>query len=346
MFSLQRVYAFTVTPQRGAAEDGVVVPTGGSVKLTPGLREVVENAFSKVAKSILTTVDFSFDANRANPVREEILAIAFGATQTPRAAAARLASRLAQTMDNRSHSALLLLAVEADGASRRVSLLVLPREDVVQLHGSDEEVLLDLLRNAFSTGSGLRKVARVSGHNSRTQFLSVEVLDLQLTSNHKTTADFWVRNFLEALPRVDAATGSKHLAAALQRAFDAADEDDRDAVFAAMFKASSGAVTRTSLARFAEELPDGLQDAFFRGVATDEMRRTVFTVDRTVMKECISRRIFTTKDGVVISAPTDTVGKSVEVKKRGNLRVVSYSGAVEKERVARGRRGRSDGADQ
>lgn len=344
MFSVQRVYAFTVTPLRGADDDDLLEPNGGTVKLTTGLREVVDNAFAKIARGVLTTVDFEFDGNRSHVVRDDIMAIAFGATQTPRAAAARLATRLAQTMDNRSHAALLVVAVEADDDKRRISLLVLPREDVVQLGGADEEVLLNLLRDAFSTGSGLRKLDRLEGHQSKTQFLSAEVLDFQLSSAHKTTAEFWIKSFLEAKPRVDSKTGSRQLATALQRAFDAAGEDLRDAVFAAMFKASSGTVSRTSLTKFADDLPDELHEAFFRGVPNDEMRRTIFSIDRAVMKESLARRIITAKDGVIISAPAETVGKSVELKNRGTVRIVSYTGPVEKERVVRGRRERAKGA--
>lgn len=338
-FVLSRLYAYTVLPQRRVDESEVVDPAGGSVPLTAKVRELVENAFRKVAASALTTVDFEFGKDRSHPVREDVIAVAFGPTQAPKAAAARLAARLSITMDNRSHSALLLVAIEVDDPKRRVSMLVLPREDVVQLKGTDEDLLLDLLQDAFSTGSGLRKLARLTGHNARTQFLSAEVLDFQLTSAQKSVADFWIRDFLHALPRMDSQTGTKHLALALQRAFDAAPEEDRDAVFAAIFKASSGMVKKTSLAKYSEELPAELSEAYFRGMEDGEVRTTVFDIDRPAIKASLARRIITGKDGVVISAPADTVGKSVALTKKGSLRLVTYSGTIEKERVVRGKKG-------
>jgi hypothetical protein len=345
MFVLQRLYAFLVTPQRGATDADVHDPSGGAIRLTTEIREVVENAFTKISRGNLTKVDFELDKDRTHPVRDDIIAIAFGATQTPKAASARLAARLAQTMDNRSHSALLALAVEVDDPKRRVSLLVFPREDVVQLQirATEEEPLLNLLRNAFSTRSGLRKLARVEGHQSKTQFLSVEVLDLQLAASHKTTADFWIKRFLHAKPRVDSKTASRQLASALQRAFDAAEEEERDAVFAAMFKASSGAADKTSLTRVAEKLPKALHEPFFRGVP-EEMRDSIFEIDRGVMKEDLARRVITAKDGVIISAPANTVGKSVELVTEGSHRTVRYAGAIEKERVVRDRRERIQGS--
>ena len=337
-YALQRVYAFTVIPQRGVSDDALDAPTGGPVAITPGLREIITIAFDKIARGVRTTVDFDLDGDRSNVVRDDIVAIAFGATKTPGAAAARLAARLAQTMDNRSHAALLVVVVEEDGSKRRISLVVLPREDVVQLGRRSEEVLLNVLRDAFSTGSHMRKLARLEGHHSKTQFLSAEVLDFQLASAHKTIADFWIRSFLTARPRIDAQTGSRQLAGALQRAFEAAGDDERDAVAAAMLKARGGTVRTTSLEKFSDELPESLHDAFFRGTDNEELVRAVFTVDRAVMQETLARFVFTGADGVIVSAPAEAVGKSVEVEKRGDARFVSYRGEVEKERVARDRR--------
>ena len=343
LFELVRVYAFAVRPQRGVDEQSFETPPGGGVKVTAGVRDVIAKAFKKVAESALTTVDFDLDGSRRHEVRENVMMVAFGATTSPKAAAGRLAVRLSNTMDNRSNSALLLATVEERDPKRRVTLLVLPREDVVQLLGSGEEMLLDVLNDAFSTASGLRKIARVEGHDSKTQFLSADVLDFQLMSHQKSVADFWIRDFLGALPRVNSQAGSKALSMALQRAFEAASEDDRDAVFAAMFKASSGRVRKTSLEKFAEELPEGLAEAYFRGVTNPELRRTVFDVDRGVMKESLARRIITGADGVIISAPAETVGKSVDLRQKGNLRMVTYSGSVAKEKVTRGRRTKGEG---
>jgi hypothetical protein len=339
MFALSKVYAHAVTPQRWTAESELVPPAGGAVQITTALREVIDSAFDKISASALTSVDFDFDGSRNHPVRDDAMALAFGATQAPRAAAARLATRLSRTMDDRSNSALLLVTVEMHEPKRRVSMLLLPHEVVVRMTGgNDQDYLVDVLRDAFSTASGLRKLARLSGHNNKSQFLSAEVLDLQLMSPHKSVADFWIREFLGARPRMDSETGSRQLAAALQRAFDAAPEDDREAAFAAMLKAGSGRIAKTSLLKYAEELPDDLREAYFRGTGDDELRRAVFDIDRSIIKTNLARRVITAADGVIISAPTETIGKSVDVRMEGSLRTVSYSGRIEKERVARGRK--------
>ena len=126
MFSLDRVYAFTVTPQRTAEEEHIV-PEGGAVRIDGPLKAMAASSVRKIDASALSTVDFDIEADRSSPVRDDVVLIAFGNTQTPRAACERLATRLSATIDNRSRVALLLVIVERDGDDRRVSLLMLPR---------------------------------------------------------------------------------------------------------------------------------------------------------------------------------------------------------------------------
>ena len=221
-FSIHRVYAYSVMQQRHVAAADFLQPIGGTVKIAPALHELITTAFSKVKSSELTSIDFDISAEREHPVRDDIMIVAFGATNAPRFAAARIAARLSSSMDNRSRAGLLLLTVETDGGvRRRVSLLLLPREEVVQLNGTpSEDVLLELLREAFSTGSSLRKFAKIEGHDSRTQFLSAEVGDFQRQSNStKDVADFWIKDFLVARSRMNQERGSRLLATALRRVF-------------------------------------------------------------------------------------------------------------------------------
>lgn len=333
MSSLQRVYAYTVKPQRRIDKSELEPAVGGPVRLTPPLRSVIAAAFAKVQSKVSTSVDFDFGSARENPVRDDLMTIAFGQTKAPKSAATRMATRLSEAMDNRSGDALLLITVEADGPKHRVSMLVLPREDVVQMNGkAAEEVLLNLLRDAFSTGSSLRKFARVEGHNSRSQFLTAEIMDLQFTGTNKEGADFWVKEFLMARLRMNSDSGSRKLVAALRQAFDAASEQNRDAAFAAMLKAGSGLVKRTSIYKYAEELPEELHSAYFRGIE-EEVQRATFEINQELMRDNLGRRVFEAKDGVVISAPLATVGETVQIRVDAEERVVRYEGVIKKERV-------------
>jgi hypothetical protein len=334
---LDRAYAYTVSPQKSRWSTSVGT-VGGGLAITQGLRDVIAAAYERVATKELSSVDFRLDANRTNPVRDEVLKLSFGRAQRPRAAGAALAERLSSTMDGRSNEALLLVVVESaisDRGLRRISLLVLPRENVVQLErsGKNDDVRLNLLADAFSTASHLRKFARMSGSEGRTQFLSVEVLDLQQFSRNRVTADFWVDSFLEAQPRLDSATGTRYLVSGLQRALQSAPDELKDAAFGAMLKATASRTQKTSLAAFAaSELPEELHDAFFGPVENDAARRAVFDIDTPAVRTALGRRIFTGADGVVVSAPAATVGKSVEIDAEGEQRKISYRGTIEKER--------------
>ncbi len=137
-----------MTPQRTAEEGEHVVPEGGPVRIDAPLRSMVASSVQKIDVSTLSTVDFDISADRANQVRDDVVMVAFGNTQTPRAACDRLAVRLSATMDNRSRVALLLVIVERDGDDRRVSLLMLPREGDVLLLNPRQSQATEVVINA------------------------------------------------------------------------------------------------------------------------------------------------------------------------------------------------------
>jgi hypothetical protein len=291
----------------------------------------VEAAFGQVQPHKLASVAFDLTGGHDHPLRDKLMAVAFGTPSVRKVAAEGIASRLSSKMDHRSRAGLLLAAVETDALARRVSLLLLPREDVIQLN-SVRDVELELLKDAFPSKSDLRKFARAEGHDSPTQLLTAQVFDNQRTGE-KDSADYWVRDFLLACPRISPASGSRLLSNALRRAFDAATGGDREAVVAAMLKVRSGFVRRTSLATYARaELPEGLHEPYLRGVP-EQARRATFTLSSEVIHDQLSRRIFEAEDGVIISAPTDMVGKSVHIEERGQQRRLSYAGVISKERV-------------
>ncbi len=80
-----------------------------------------------------------------------------------------------------------------------------------------------------------------------------------------------------------------------------------------------------------------MRGKFLRGLEP-AVQRAVFEINRDVVKENLSRYVVTTKDGAIISAPSDIVGKTLAVRKSGRTRVVKYEGEVEDERVSHGNR--------
>ena len=79
-FALSRVYAYSVIPQKHVEDSERVAPSCGPIRLTKKGREVIDNAFKKIAASAITTVDLEFDGARAHPVRDNVMGIAQGRT--------------------------------------------------------------------------------------------------------------------------------------------------------------------------------------------------------------------------------------------------------------------------
>src|SRR5687768_8315095 len=96
-----RLHAYSVVPQRTSEEETPIV--GGAVRLTADLRSVMETNFRDADFSRQFTVDFNVDdATRTNEVRDLVMSFGFGEGASARAAAVRLAERLANAMDHRS----------------------------------------------------------------------------------------------------------------------------------------------------------------------------------------------------------------------------------------------------
>lgn len=343
-FSLDRVYAYTVKPQKTVEDADREEPDGGVIAIDDKLQALLNDAFKRLNSRELSSVvfeGFTGGAERVHPVRDELLTIAFGTTTAPRAAAARLAGRLSIVSDERSRSSLFVVVVQRGvGEVRRVTLFAFPREDVIQLRsnrkGAGEEQVLQAVENAFGAGSQLRKVARASGVNTKTQFLEADIFDYQHAKGapDRSAAEFWVKNFLLAKYRIDSQTGTKILSAALRRALQASPPEQRDAVFGTMHKLGSGQTLQTSLQLIAEtDIPPDLQEAFLHGVPA-QVATAKFDISVSTIKEGLGRRVIITNDGIVVTAPTELNGTSLEVvTEKNGARRVSMNSSVKEEHV-------------
>jgi hypothetical protein len=118
------------------------------------------------------------------------------------AAAAELAARLSQAMENRSPACLFLAAGYRDSAAapvREVTLWIFPRDDAFRFRSRAHAI--ELLSDVFSRTSRLRKLALFDGRNLRTDFLEADVLDFQ-AGGIGGVAEFWIERFLETGSRL------------------------------------------------------------------------------------------------------------------------------------------------
>ena len=96
-------------------------------------------------------------------------------TERAEVGAVDLAARLSSAMDNRSPACLFLAAAYRDNASalsREVALWIFPRDDAFRFRSQAQAI--DLLSDVFRRTSRLRKLARFSGRNLRTDFLDAD----------------------------------------------------------------------------------------------------------------------------------------------------------------------------
>ena len=235
---LFRIHGFTVTPQRTSHEKAD--PAGGAFRVTADLRESLDSLLisSKLAQQ--STVDFRVEprhgsSGRSHAVRSLIIDFAFGASTEAKSAAASPATRLADSMDQRSPSSLMILAASKEGDERRMTMWAFPRDEAFQFRTAKEGPSIRLLTDIFSRTSRLRKAALFEGKKRRTDFWSGRVLDLQTTGAYGKAADYWIGTFLDCRLGLEEDAGTRMLASCLRKTYETVeDHASREQLYSAM----------------------------------------------------------------------------------------------------------------
>ncbi|HEX4961872.1 MAG TPA: hypothetical protein VF173_13595 [Thermoanaerobaculia bacterium] len=314
---LFRLHAYSVVPQRTAEEQIPVV--GGAIRVNADLRSIMESNLQAADFPRQPTVDFNVDeTTRTNEVRDLVMAFAFGDGSPARAAALRLAERLAGAMDLRSSACLFVPVAYRAGTKRRVVLWIFPRDEAFQLHtGGPEGPTIELLKDIFSQTSRHRKSALFEGRELRTDFLQGWVLDLQAKSVNVNldVASFWITRFLDCVPSMHDEVGSRLLAKAVRKAFERTDvPEQRQQLHAAAMAVRHSPNRRITLSTFANRYLDpDIRPMFLSGLPNDETRHALFTFDRQTFDSVLQFRVFELESGVFVSSPLDQIGESVKV---------------------------------
>lgn len=331
--NLLRVYAFAVIPQRKA--DTPTAPTGGSITINADIQTALDDAFRKAKLDQQDAIDFRVDpTSRTCESRDLVVELAFGNPRKAKSVATKIAARLGTSMDERSPSALLVLAASQDnGNTRRTTIWAFPRDESFQFRSNKSGVVVKLLQDTFSRNSRLRKAAMFEGHNTKSDFLSGRVLDYQAASSRKA-ADYWIDLFLDCTLGLKGEAGTKILARCLQTAF-ASSEDPavRENLYAAMMTARHANWRRMSLKKFARDhLNDDAKPLFLDASPNDETKGSMFDFKKDVFDRTLNFRVFHLEDNVYVSAPFGTIGKSVKVTD-GHKKRLSYKGVIVDEKV-------------
>lgn len=333
-WSLQRGYASIIYPSKGASEPEP--PRTYALKTDASFRQALSEAISIAGRRPMSSIVLNMDDNRAHPVRDAMIKLAFGQTRTPLPAMVELASRLAMSTDKRTRPALFVVTIDEDDEARRVSMYVFPEESTYALRSSAQEPTEAILEhlNSFVLESRLRKVARFAGKNIKSHFINGEIVDLQIGSGPRSVADYWVTDFLDAEFAINDYKGTSLAAAALKIAFQKADSRGKQKIMEAAIALMADSRRAWSLRKIADEfIPAELSDVFCSVSPNTETLTNKFMLDRDLLRDRINYRVFRLKTGVWVSSPFSEVGRTVKLEDDGKKRTLTACGVVEDERV-------------
>jgi hypothetical protein len=295
---------------------------------------------SKLASQ--AAVDFRIDGNAAPRKRQHVvrdLVMDFAFQQAPakvKAAAQSLATRLADSMDERSPATtLFLLAASRSGARRRMTMWAFPQDDAFQFRSGNNRANIRLLKDVFSRSSRLRKAALFEGRNTSSDFLTGRIIDLQATGGVGKAADYWISTFLDCRLGLEGETGTRHLAKYLREAYESMEnQDDRDQIYNAMIAVRTSPKRIWSAKKFATEYLQGEAKRVFLQTVPTELRDLSFKFTRSVFEDKLNFRVFRLEDDVYVSAPFGTIGNGKTVRIiDGKQRKLRCEGPIADEKV-------------
>ncbi len=333
---LCRIHAYEVTPQRTSATKSA--PTGGVFRVNEEIRESLETLVASANLRSQAEVHFRVEnkaglQQRQHAVRDLVMDFAFGANIAAKSASQTLANRLAQSMDDRSVSTLLMLTAFEDGARRRMTFWGFPHDEAFQFRSGEGEARIRLLTDVFSRSSRLRKAALFEGERRATDFWSGRVLDLQSTSGLGKAADYWISLFLDCRFGLEGKAGTRLLVRHLRSAYESLDtQSDRDQLYNAMVAIRTSPKHTWSLNQFANQYLDGEAKRVFVQSVPTELRNLSFKFQRDEFEAKLNFRVFRLKDDVYVSAPFQTIGTSVHITD-GKQRTLRCEGPIVDDKV-------------
>ncbi|WP_313539950.1 hypothetical protein [Leifsonia aquatica] len=327
-------YAYEVAPQQDSTF------SGGAIAISTQLQAALDRTFDRSKIEIAPAVSFMVDTSsptRAHPIRDAALAVSF-ATSSQESVVEALAKRLADSMDNRSKSSLLMISVHqaTHSHARRFLLWTFPQQEVFNLTVRGGHPQLDMLE-AFNRESNLRKAALIEGPNERTGMLTARVLDFQSTAAERAVADLWIVKFLHARLQMSDMEGTQLLARTLRQAHTKTrgDIDAQDQINAAITGLRIASGQRWSIDTVAATYLTGEAERAFLANVRPEERAAMFGIEHDRFDQLIQYKRFTLANGVIVSAPFVEIGSEggVTITEIGGKRVLQAEGEIEEEQV-------------
>lgn len=268
-------------------------------------------------------------------MRDLLLKFAFGSSKDQLSSSVELCQRLADNMDGRNKSCLLLLSLHESATATHVEavLWMFPYDRVIQRTGGKVD-----LNDAFSLSSGLRKAASFAGANNRAGFLSGLALDQQSSSVDQKVAQFWIGRFLNGQLQVQSREGTDLLANAFRATNKSLKNDEaaQQHLVAAVAHVRSNSSKPWTLEDVSNAFPAGAaRDAFDKATGSGPETRTPFIIDLPRLDSRIRFRVFKLDNGITVAAPFLELGpgSGIELAVSAAGTKLTASGLVESETI-------------
>lgn len=301
---------------------------GSTINLTSDFHEYFYPLFSDSHETSTVAVTFIPEKNGqpTNEIRTLIQEMAFGTDQDRNRASRQLAGRLAIASDERSPSGLFIIIVGTCNNLTRVVLWKFAADESLQAIFAKEGLTVNVVSSAFSRKQEYFKVAVFEGNQARTSFSKGHVEDRQATHKAYEVSDLWVIRFLQAVPEVTDARGTRILAKALRQVLSQLNslEVKQNVIAAAtVLRALDNPVTLQQIAE--NYLPPIVRSQFVKALGNLSLVHAPFRIDKQVMDEQFGVRSLILDTSFVISGPIESFDQEVAIEpieNDGTVRIV------------------------
>lgn len=324
------IFGFSVDPSSDRKNPLI---KGGEIETDTELTAMINRNINTARFDNKLLVDFVFDKKRTNPIRESLMAIAFGDKFNQLTEATALAGKLSCIMDKRSKPSLFLVVNHQHTSKGIVTLWTFPSDVAFRLRFPTTGVNIDVVRDIFSNTSNLRKAALFEGGNSKTDFLGGKVLDFQSISSDAEVAKLWAEKFLQCTLSMSPEAGNRLLARTLKKISQSSNDPNLQIKMTnAAMAIQNSPIKEISFKEILNTfVPEEAHKKFIREIGKNNLDFH-FKKDGNILSNHMGITSFQLEKGVIVQTPLSEMGKSVRIEINQD-RILRCEGNVISERL-------------
>jgi hypothetical protein len=335
-WDLQYLCVYEVQPN--LEEDGKIIRHvhGGALKIQGDVRTYFGGLFGRGEERYPILTDFQPEDNKQqNPVRTLVTELAKGSSAERRAAAKKLAVRLADATPGNAKEGLFAAMVGVrDGVCRVVlwrftagaSLRLVDADD-------DEDVHLEVDLKTFSKQGHQFKASMFEGKSPVTDFWRGRLRDNQVHETKTDHAQYWVRDFLQSKSAVTDGRGTQILTNAVTAAIRETKGEQREQIIQAAKLIQTQKEKPITIEGFTKTFLDEEVAPFVLKHVQADVRKTPFTLKKNIVSKRLGMKRVVVDDLIQVKAALDVFESRVKLGEpdaKGN-RDITIRGRITKE---------------